>query len=186
MEIAVLDASVLFRGGVRDFLLWVAEAGAFSPVWSDRIHDEWMRNRRVKFGDPDARLHFARSEMERVFPGANFAPDRKTLDTLVLPDPDDAHVVASAVAAVATAILTYNERHFPSRAIGPLGLRTETPDSFCARLIVDAQALVVEGARLHRASLKNPPYDSEAYVDHLEGQGLERTADLLRTARHMI
>ena len=30
METAVLDACVLFRGGVRDFLLWVAEAGAFS------------------------------------------------------------------------------------------------------------------------------------------------------------
>jgi len=34
VEIAVLDACVLFRGGVRDFLLGVAEAGAFSPAWS--------------------------------------------------------------------------------------------------------------------------------------------------------
>jgi hypothetical protein len=40
VETAVLDACVLFRGGVRDFLLWIAEAGAFSPAWSDAIHDE--------------------------------------------------------------------------------------------------------------------------------------------------
>ncbi len=45
METAVLDACVLFRGGVRDFLLWVAEARAFSPVWLDAIHEEWMRSR---------------------------------------------------------------------------------------------------------------------------------------------
>ena len=72
MEAAVLDASVLFRGGVRDFLLWVAEAGAFTPIWSDKIHEEWVRSRRVKFGDPEPRLDWARTEMERAFPGANF------------------------------------------------------------------------------------------------------------------
>ena len=98
METAVLDASVLFRGGVRDFLLWVAEAGAFSPVWSDLIHQEWMRNRHAKFGDALSRLEHARREMERAFPGANFAPERKTLARLRLPDPGDVHVVAAAVA----------------------------------------------------------------------------------------
>jgi hypothetical protein len=45
VETAVLDACVLFRG-VRDFLLWVAEAGAFIPAWSEPIHGEWMRNHR--------------------------------------------------------------------------------------------------------------------------------------------
>src|ERR1700724_2675761 len=112
METAVLDASVLFRGGVRDFLLWVAEAGAFSPAWSDMIHEEWMRNRRAKFGDANSRLEYARSEMERAFPGANFAPDRKCSESLRLPDPGDVHVVAAAVAAEANAIVTYNEKHF--------------------------------------------------------------------------
>jgi predicted nucleic acid-binding protein len=134
MATAVLDASVLFRGGIRDFLLWVAEGGAFSPVWSDMIHDEWMRNRRAKFGDANSRLEHARREMERAFPGANIDPDSKTLTNLRLPDPDDVHVVATAVAAEANAIVTYNERHFPKDILGPLGLRAETPDFFCVRL----------------------------------------------------
>src|SRR5262249_30471 len=128
METAVLDASVLFRGGVRDFLLWVAEAGAFSPVWSDTIHEEWTRNRRAKFGDPRSRLKDARNEMERAFPGANFVPDGKTLESLHLPDPGDVHVVAVAVAAEANALITYNEKHFPKEVLSPLGLRVETPD----------------------------------------------------------
>lgn len=158
METPVLDASVLFHGGVRDFLLWVAEAGAFSPVWSDMIHDEWMRSRRAKFGDPESRLEHARGEMERAFPGASFDPDSKVLAIVRLPDAEDVHVVATAIAAEANVIVTYNKRHFPNEVLGPLGLRSETPDFFCAWLIRENPSPVLDGARLHRASLKNPPF----------------------------
>jgi hypothetical protein len=44
VDTAVLDACVLFRGGARDFLLWVAEAGAFSPAWSGAIHEPDLGN----------------------------------------------------------------------------------------------------------------------------------------------
>jgi len=186
METAVLDASVLFRGGVRDFLLWIAEAGAFSPAWSDTIHEEWMRNRRAKFGDPRARLEHARSEMERAFPGANFVPDGKTLASFHLPDPGDVHVVAAAVAAEATTIVTYNGRHFPKEVLIPLGLRVETPDLFCTRLISESAPIVTEGTRLHRASLRKPPFNAGDYLDHLERQGMEHTAGLLRALQHLI
>ncbi|HWN49778.1 MAG TPA: PIN domain-containing protein [Xanthobacteraceae bacterium] len=108
METAVLDACVLFRGGVRDFLLWIAEAGAFSPAWSNMIHEEWMRSRRDKYGDPAFRLSYARSQMEQAFPGASFDPDPATLSTLSLPDMNDVHVVATAVAAEAQTIVTYS------------------------------------------------------------------------------
>jgi predicted nucleic acid-binding protein len=186
METAVLDASVLFRGGVRDFLLWVAEAGAFSPVWSDIIHDEWMQNRRAKFGDPNSRLEHARREMERAFPGANFDPDSKALTSLRLPDPGDVHVLATAVAAAANVIITHNERHFPKQVLGPLGLLAETPDVFCARLIRENAPLVIEGARLHRDSLKKPPFARREYLDHLAGLELKQTATLLRASQHLI
>jgi predicted nucleic acid-binding protein len=181
VDTAVIDACVLFRGGVRDFLLWVAEAGAFSPAWSDIIHEEWIRNRRDKFGDPISRLNYARREMETAFPGASFDPDPDTINILSLPDMNDAHVVASAVAANAASIVTYNERHFPDRTLAPFGLRAETPDTFCSRLFEEAQAEVIEGARLHRASLHRPPYDPAEYLAHLVSLELERTASLLRT-----
>jgi predicted nucleic acid-binding protein len=186
METAVLDAAVLFRGGVRDFLLWVAEAGAFSPVWSDLIHDEWMRSRRAKFGDPDSRLERARREMERAFPGANFDPDSNTLTSLHLPDPEDVHVVATAVASEANVIVTYNERHFPKEILGPLRLAAETPDLFCVRLIRENAPPVIEGARLHRASLKKPPFARPEYLDHLAGLDLKETATLLRAWQHLV
>lgn len=146
METAVLDACVLFRNGVRDFLLWVAEAGTFSPVWSNVIHEEWMRSRQTKFGDPVEALVRARAEMERAFPGANFDPDPAALKTVSLPDIADVHVVATAIAAGAKTIITYNELHFPNEVLAPLGLHQEVPDAFCARLFLQAQAEVIEGS----------------------------------------
>ncbi len=187
METAVLDACVLVNGGVRDFLLWIAEAGAFSPAWSDTIHDEWMRTRRDKFGIPMPRLVHTRTEMDKAFPGANFVPDPETLRTVLLPDRNDVHVVATAVAAQAKTIVTYNERHFPRTVLDPLGLRKETPDVFCTRLFEQAQAEVAEGARLHRASLKRPPYDPGPYLDYLELKlELRRASLLLRATQRSI
>ncbi len=145
-----------------------------------------MRNRREKFGDPNFRLSYARAEMEKAFPGANFAPDPEISKTISLPDMDDAHVVATAVTAQAKTIVTYNERHFPSQILAPLALCTETPDAFCARLFAEAPADVIEGARLHRASMTRPSYDRGPYLDHLESLGLKQTADLLRAVRNSI
>jgi hypothetical protein len=166
--------------------LWVAEAGAFSPAWSETIHTEWMRNRRDKFGDPISRLQFTRTEMETAFPGANFDPDTEISKSISLPDMDDVHVVATAIAAQAKTIVTYNERHFPNRALAPLGLRTESPDAFCARLFSEAPANVIEGARNHRASLKNPSYDRGPYLNHLGSLDLTRTTDLLRASETLL
>jgi hypothetical protein len=182
----VLDACMLFRGGVRDFLLWVAEAGAFSPAWSDAIHDEWMRNRCAKFGDQPSRLDYTRLQMERAFPGANFSPSGLPSNTIRLPDPDDVHVVSTAMTAGAKVIVTHNIGHFPVVALAPLGLRAESPDAFCSRLFSVDPAPVVEGARLHRRSLKRPTCEAEIYLDHLASQDLRSVSDLLRGHQHLI
>ena len=187
METAVLDACVLVNVGVRDFLLWVAEAGAFSPAWSDLIHEEWMRTRREQFGSSNERLIYARTQMELAFPGANFAPDPNALSRVVLPDKNDVHVVATAIAAQASTIVTYNTRHFPRPLLDPLGLHAEAPDAFCERRFADAEPDVIEGARLHRASLKRPPYEVDAYLDYLETKlGLNATSRRLRKFRSFI
>jgi hypothetical protein len=157
----------------------VAEAGGFSPAWSNAIHTEWIRNRRDKFGDPISRLDYARDRMEKAFPGANFDPDPEVLRGISLPDQDDAHVVATAVAAGATSIVTYNSRHFPGRILAPLRLIVETPDEFCARIFGEDERSVAEGARLHRASLKRPTYDPSSYIDHLASLEFVRVAELL-------
>ncbi len=171
---------------MRDFLLWIAEAGAFSPAWSNMIHEEWMKSRRDKYRDPAFRLSYARSQMEQAFPGASFDPDPATLSTLSPPDMNDVHVVATAVAAEAQTIVTYNVGHFPDRALAAIGLRAEPPDALISRILLVAQAEIVEGARLHRESLKSPAYDASAYLEHLASQELVQIADVLKAFQQLI
>lgn len=42
--IAVLDANVLYPAPLRDLLMRLAVADVFAARWSERIHDEWIRN----------------------------------------------------------------------------------------------------------------------------------------------
>src|ERR1700687_3632228 len=52
--------------------------------------------------------------------------------TITLPDKNDVHVVAIAIAAQAKAKVTYNGGHFPDRILTALGLCAGTPDEFCS------------------------------------------------------
>ncbi len=40
----VYDANVLYPAPLRDLLMRLAATGLFRARWTDRIHDEWMRN----------------------------------------------------------------------------------------------------------------------------------------------
>jgi hypothetical protein len=124
--------------------------------------------------------------MERAFPGANFEPDASALKTIALPDAEDIHVVATAIAAQAQTIVTYNLAHFPDAALSPQRLRAESPDTFCCRLFSTDAETVIEGAQHHRQSLKRPAYDVEAYLTNLALQDLKATSDLLRRSHRGI
>src|SRR5262245_37505546 len=129
-----------------------------------------------------SRLNFAREEMEKAFPGANFDPDAEILKAILLPDANDLHVVAVAVAAHANSIVTYNVRRSPIGFSVRLGfvrkLRTGSAPVFSARLRLRSSR-----APLHRASLKRQSYNPESYLDHLGSLELDRNADLLRTCQ---
>jgi hypothetical protein len=85
------------------------------------------------------------------------------IPALTLPDPDDRHVLAAAIRTSADVILTFNIKDFPSELLTPYGIETCHPDPFLVdQLDLDPQTVCL-AARLHRASLRNPP-KSVAYV----------------------
>jgi len=186
IETAVLDANVIFRGALRDFLLSVAEWDAFLPAWSEAIHAEWMRNRFQVYGDPSERLANTRDRMEVAFPGACMEPDPTVLADVLsrcVSDGErkDAHVVMTAVVAEATTIVTFDGAHFPPRILDRYKLRSERPDAFCARLCTERIDAFVAGVRAQRARLRRPERDPEEFLRHLaEAIGMTATADLLR------
>lgn len=120
---AVLDACVLYPAPVRDLLLQLARDGAYRARWTDDIQNEWMRN--VLGNRPDltaTQLAYTRSQMEKHIPDALVTGYAHHIAVVHLPDPDDRHVVAAAIAARADAIVTFNLRDFPAAILEPLDI----------------------------------------------------------------
>ncbi|WP_268760194.1 RSP_2648 family PIN domain-containing protein [Candidatus Rhodobacter oscarellae] len=127
---ALLDACVLYPTVMREVTLATARAGLFVPVWSERILEEWARAAR-KIG-PDGEL-IARGEIALLrssWPDA-IVPDYGALEArLWLPDPNDRHVLASAIAGDAAAVITLNLRDFPRTTLAMESVEAIHPDEF--------------------------------------------------------
>jgi 23S rRNA C2498 (ribose-2'-O)-methylase RlmM len=44
IQVAVLDACVLYPPALRDLFMWLAVDMVYQPRWTNQIHDEWIRN----------------------------------------------------------------------------------------------------------------------------------------------
>lgn len=81
---AVFDACVLYPAPLRDLLLSVATKEQFRARWTNEIHNEWTRN--VLAQSPD----ITAEQLQTIVSEGLF-------DSLVLPDPNDRHVLAAAI-----------------------------------------------------------------------------------------
>ncbi|MDP2739983.1 MAG: PIN domain-containing protein [Pseudorhodobacter sp.] len=156
----VLDACVLYPPILREILLGAASAGLYTPLWSARILEEWARAT-VKLG-PAAEAQ-ARTEValtRAAFPKASLAPAPGIERRLQLPDDNDTHVLAVAIAGSADAILTYNAADFPRHVLAAEGLARRDPDGFLWELWSrhpDAMAQVLETVRAKAEALAGQP-----------------------------
>ena len=102
------------------------------------------------------------------------------IDLLELPDPDDRHVLAAAIHAQASIIVTQNLKDFPRSALTPHGIEPHHPDTFIRHLLQQDPGAVVAAAHQQRLNLQNPPRTVAEYLNTLERQGLTQTVAVLR------
>ncbi len=126
----VIDTCVLYPTVMREVLLGVAATGAFQPVWSDRILEEWARAARKlgPSGETQARAEIAL--VSSAFPGARVSVPAGLVSRLWLPDDNDVHVLAAAVAASADAVMTLNVKDFPRSVLAEEGVQRLEPDGY--------------------------------------------------------
>ncbi len=126
---ALIDACVLSGALRRNMLLSLAEVGMFRPRWSERIlHETERAISRVTEGDVGAEQ---RVRIEAAFPESLVTNYEVFEAQLALPDPDDVHVLAAAIATSAAVIVTDNLRHFPDAALAP---HNKYRCNFCGQL----------------------------------------------------
>ncbi|MGL5011945.1 MAG: RSP_2648 family PIN domain-containing protein, partial [Paracoccaceae bacterium] len=124
----VLDTCVLYPHPLRHILLGAAFRGCFEPLWSARILEEWARAARKQTPSGEAAARLAAARMQLTFPRAMVQGWEAHVPRLHLPDPDDLHVLACAIAGHADAIVTFNAADFPRHVLAAEGLQRRDPD----------------------------------------------------------
>jgi hypothetical protein len=180
--VAICDACVLYPFHQRNVLVQVSVDGLYHARWTDEIHDEWTRNLLANVPQiPPQRLEQTRHLMELALPDAKITGFHHLIDDLYLPDPDDRHVVAAAITANASHILTWNLRDFPSAVLQAHGLICKTPDAFLVSLHDQMPQPVVASLANARRNLSKSGISAREFVSVLREQGLTELARRLRS-----
>ncbi|EPX80432.1 RSP_2648 family PIN domain-containing protein [Salipiger mucosus] len=152
----LLDTNVIYPTVMREVLLGVAATGAFTPLWSGRILEEWARAARKLGPDGEAQARAEIAQVRAAWPAAEVAWAPSLESRLWLPDPADLHVLAAAIAGSADVIVTVNAKDFPRNILADEGLSRADPDGFllgiwqaqpgmvaevCARVRAEAERL---------------------------------------------
>lgn len=181
----VLDADVLFPASLRDTLLRLAEIELFDPRWSERILEEVKRN------VIEHREGIDEADMNRMAAAMNSAFENALIDASAIAriensmqnDPKDRHVLAAAVVAGASGIVTNNVGDFPLPACEPYGITVTTADEFlCALLDIDPEAIRDTVTR-QAAALRDPPHTAAEVLAYLERVGAPTFAERVRALR---
>ena len=157
---AVLDACVLYPTVLREILQGAATVGLYEPVFSDRILREWVLAT-AKLGPAAPAIAEGEAALLRAaFPKA-LTRDRPEIEArLVLPDANDVHVLATAIASGADAIVTFNAQDFPGHVLAAEGIARRDPDGFLWELQSrhpDTMAKVVEAVRAKAEAISGQP-----------------------------
>jgi predicted nucleic acid-binding protein len=174
---------------VRDVLLTLAAHEFFTPKWSPAIRDEWTRNLTLRLTAKDpakdwtAQVKRIADAVAAAFPDAELdviLPSAPALDPV---DPKDRHVVMTAMAARADAIITYNVQDFAVEHLHRvLHVDVLHPDDFIMDLTTLNEKRAVAAFRELRARKKKPPWDVGDLVRRLTEAGLVQTALWVRSS----
>lgn len=108
------------------------------------------------------------------------------VDAIMLPDRDDVHGLAAAIAGHADCIVTSNLKDFPVGVLRPYGIEAIDPDTFIVNQWGLDPVRVITAFKHMRARRKKPSAGPEEFAYALEVGGLPATAERLRLAAELI
>lgn len=170
---AFLDACVLVPVAQCDTLLRFAAAGAFRPLWSQRVVDESLSALQRIHPDIDPNRFFSRfRSMNEAFDDA-LVSGWESLELLInLPDPKDSHVVKAALRGHADVIVTNNIKDFPDNLLRPLGLEAIHLDDFLLDLFDLNPAAACRVIREQAQAMTKPTASAEELLTKFRQPGV--------------
>jgi predicted nucleic acid-binding protein len=185
---AILDACVLYPLATADALMSLTAAGLFAAKWTTRIESEWIRALEADRPDLKGRLELRRDAMRLAavdwqVPARAW---RRIEPSLSLPDSNDAHVLAAAIAGHADGIVTSNLKDFPAEILDEYGIEAIHPDTFILNYFDLDLLTTLSAFKLMRARRRKPAESPLDFAAALERNGLPQTAERLREAADLI
>ena len=181
IRVILADANVLYSRVLRDYLLYAATQGVLEIRWSAAILAEVVEHLAENIAGFDAEAG-ARlvAAMNGAFPAAEVEPDsdaEATVAILPLPDEDDRHVLAAAVAVAADVLCTDNLKDFPVGAMEEVGIRLMSADGLLSLLVTEFPNGMLAAHRLVVSRL--PGSTDASTLAALRRAGMLNTADLM-------
>ena len=176
----VLDATLLYPFQLRNLLVQLGVDSVIAPRWTARINEERITNLVAAGRVPRDRLLRTLDLMNTALPDAEVFGWETRMAGLVLPDPDDCHVLAAALAANAEMILTMNLRDFPSTLLDRCGIMAAHPDNFLCDLCDAQPDLIRSSVQAAHTHLSRSLPTFLDYLDALGRRGLSGLAERLR------
>jgi len=183
---AILDANVLYPNLLRDLLLILASAGLYHARWTSKINDEWTRNLIANRPDLASKVPLLLELVNQAVPDCLVENYASLIESLVLPDPGDRHVLAAAIAGHADAIVTANLKDFPETVLAQHGIEAQHPDDFVMNQLELRPFEALEVIKRVRARMRHPARSAVELIELLEKSGLPQTAQYLKAHAGLI
>lgn len=178
--LVVIDANLLYPFHLRNLLVQFGVDAVIAPRWTARIHAEWIGNLVTAGRVSEERLLLTLDLMNSALPAAEAHGWETRMECLTLPDTDDRHVLAAALASGAGTILTMNLRDFPTLTLAPHGVVASHPDDFLCGLHNADPDLLRASTEAAQANLSRSTPSLAVYFDVLNRQGLPQFTHRLR------
>lgn len=167
---------MLYSAAIRDILLEIAvtRPGLYSAHWTTEIEIEWKTALARNRPDiPVERLNRLLLLMRHAVPTYQVVGHEPLIRDLVLPDPDDRHVLAAAIHAEADVIVTGNLRDFPQEILAPHDIVAMAPNTFLTTLVQhDAYAVASAAFQVHHRINLRRPVEMADWCERLARHGL--------------
>lgn len=181
--VAVIDANVLYSGHLRNFFMYLVTHNLYRARWTDKIHDEWIRN--VQKDYPSITKEYIQ-ESKRLMnlhaEGSLITGYEDIIPSLTLPDEKDRHVLAAAIFCKAPVIVTFNLIDFPSVILEQYAIEAVHPDAFLLSLYEQNPAHFMTAFKHHYSQKKKPPLSQSDFIKRFSLSGVPQIAHTIQSA----
>lgn len=112
----VCDACVLYPIRLCDLFIRMHLQEVITLRWSQKIHDEWVRNLIVQKPEHEEKIRYRSKCMQRTVDDWEINGFEYLVDKIMLPDPGDRHVLAAAIHTHADYLVTSNLKDFGDKS----------------------------------------------------------------------